>query len=72
MGFSESLWYQVYQTMSSGIQGGDELSHFVNVLVFIIFHAFVKYISQELYCTYSKGRFSVTHCGISLYSFSFA
>ena len=56
----------------TGIQGPDELRHFVNVLVSIIFHITVKYIFQGSQGTFGKFSRSLTYCRVTLHSFNLA
>ena len=71
---SRNSWHSLISSLSgtfSAIQGCDKLRHFVNVLVSIISHLTVRFISQRSYCTFSKCSFSLTHYRVILYSFIF-
>ena len=48
------------------------MSHFVNVLLSIVFHVTVKFIFRRSYCKFSRCSRGLTHHGLNLYSFSFA
>ena len=48
------------------------MRQFVIVLVSKLFHVTVKYVFQGSFCALNKCSFSLTHCWVNLYCFSFA
>ena len=67
-----SLVSSLPKSFASRVQCCNDLSHFVNVLVSIIFHVTEMYCFQILFCTFSKCSLRFTHCRVNLCFFSFA
>ena len=69
--FLTLFWYEVFQTIFSSVQSCDKMSQFLKILVSTVFQVTRNKFFQRLYCTFSKGSFSLTQSRLFLYSVSF-